>query len=350
MKRYEPKSVANLAGRVAESAGVVGGDAALFADALVDADLRGKPTHGVSRLNIYVQRIRKGLIKPRADLTVERKRGAVLAVDAGHGLGQVQAVKVLDILEPMARAQGVASATVRRSGHFGAVSYYGNRAAGHGMILLAGTNCEPAMSPAGGREAFFGTNPIACAFPTGKGYALSIDLATSIVARGNIIGADRRGEQIPEGWALDAEGDPTTDASRALLGTVLTMAGHKGYALAMMVEVLSGVLSGAAVGADIGSMYKNMDRPQDVGHFFCLLDVEAFMGRAVFLERIDSMIDRIKACRKRPGTDEIFVPGERSARAACENRRRGIPLGPETIEELQELCATYGLAFDLQEV
>src|SRR4029079_17849541 len=115
------------------------------------------------------------------------------------------------------------------------------------------------MSPQGACEAYFGTNPIAASFPTGKGFHVKIDLATSLVARGNIIAAQKRGEKIPEGWALDRDGNPTTDASEALLGTVLTMAGHKGYALAMMVEVFSSVLSGAAIGSSIGSMYKNLD-------------------------------------------------------------------------------------------
>src|SRR5205807_7870373 len=179
---------------------------------------------------------------------------------AGNGLGQVQAVKVLDRLIPMARDCGVASATVRNSQHFGALSYYCNRAADQNMILLATTNCEPAMSPEGGCEAFFGTNPIAASFPTGKGFPVKIDLATSIVARGNIIAAQKKGQAIPQGWALDMDGTPTNDASKALLGTVLTTAGHKGYALAMMVEGFASVLSGAAIGPAIGSMYKNMDR------------------------------------------------------------------------------------------
>src|SRR4030095_12472629 len=128
------------------------------------------------------------------------------------------------------------------------------------MILLAMTNCEPAMSPAGGCEAFFGTNPIAASFPTGKGFHVKVDLATSLVARGNIIAAQKKGQSIPQGWALDPDGNPTTDASAALLGTVLTMAGHKGYALALMVEVLSSVLSGSAIGSALGSTCKNLDR------------------------------------------------------------------------------------------
>lgn len=350
MQRFPSTDVQNLAAAIATAAGVAADDAAILADSLVDADLHGISTHGISRLNIYVRRIERGLIDPRAELRVEQRLPAALAVDAGNGLGQPQAVKTLDRLVPLARQYGVAVATVRHSQHFGALSYYCNRAAAQDMILLAMTNCEPAMSPAGGCEAFFGTNPIAVSFPTGKGFALRIDLATSLVARGNIIAAQKAGRSIPEGWALDVEGRPTTDAAAALAGTVLALAGHKGAALAMMVEMFSGVLSGAAVGSQIGSMYKNMDRPQDVGHFFCLIDIAALMDVAQMKRRIDETIDRIKACRRQPGVDEILVPGERSHRTAEQNRQLGITIGPETMGELRTLAQQYKVPFTLEPV
>jgi LDH2 family malate/lactate/ureidoglycolate dehydrogenase len=345
MDRFSADDLKAVAAGVAEKAGVARADAEVLADSLVAADLAGTSTHGVSRLAIYVKRIQKGLIDPKAQIKVGRERAGTLAVDAGNGLGQVQAVRVLERLIPKARTCGVASATVRNSQHFGAVSYYCNLAADQNMILIATTSCEPAMSPEGGCEAFFGTNPIAASFPTGKGYHVKIDLATSLVARGNIIAAQKKGEAIPEGWALDPEGNPTTDASKALLGTVLTMAGHKGYALALMVEGLSSVLSGSALGPAIGSMYKNMDRKQDVGHFFCLLDIEAFMDVAEFKRRMDGAIERLKSCRKRPGVEEILVPGEKSARKTRENRAGGVKLDVATVKELEALCREFGVTF-----
>jgi LDH2 family malate/lactate/ureidoglycolate dehydrogenase len=347
MQRYGAESLKALAADIASAAGVLRCDAELLADSLVSADLSGTSTHGVSRLAIYVKRIRRGLIDPKAPLTIDRQRAATLGVDAGNGLGQVQAVKVLDRLIPMARQCGAASATIRNSQHFGALGYYCNRAADQDMILLASTNCEPAMSPAGGCSPYFGTNPIAALFPTGRGFHVKIDLATSLVARGNIIAAQKRGESIPPGWALDSDGNPTTDPSQALLGTVATMAGHKGYALAVMVEALSGVLSGAAIGSGIGSMYKDLDRRQNVGHFFCLLDIDAFIDPAEFKRRIDGMIDQIKSCGKRPGVEEILVPGERSARRMMENLKAGVQLDPATINELRGLCNELGVRFAL---
>ncbi len=332
---------------LAVAAGVSPADAALFADALVAADVHGTSTHGISRLNIYLRRIQSGLIDPKAKLTVVRERGGVLAFDAGNGLGQVQTMRALDRMVPLARTHGVAAATLCHSQHFGAVSYYCNRMAAQGFILLAVTNCEPAMSPEGGRQAFFGTNPIAASFPTGKGFPVKVDLATSIVARGNIIAANKQKKPIPSGWALDTEGRPTTDAAEALQGTVLTMAGHKGYALAMLVEVLAGVLAGAAVGPEIGSMYKDMDRPQGVGHFLCLLDISAFQPVGEFTGRLDRMIEAVKDCRKRPGVDEILIPGERSDRIAKNNARLGIPIVEATRAEIEKLCGELKVPFRL---
>lgn len=349
MKRFRPCDLQRITEQLVEHAGASKEDAAIFARVLVDADVHGTSTHGLSRLGIYLERIGRGLIDPKAELVIDRSHGSVLAIDAGNGLGQVQAMKALSLLLPLARANGVAAATVRNSQHFGAVSYYCNRAAEQGMILLAMTNCEPAMSPTGGYEAFFGTNPIAATFPRKSGPPVKVDLATSIVARGNIIAANRKKQAIPEGWALNQAGAPTTNASEALLGTVLTMAGHKGYALALMVEILSGVLSGAAVGSEVGSMYKNLERKQDVGHFFCLLDISAFMDLNTFDERIDSMVGRLKTNKHRPGVDEILIPGERSARAAENNEKHGIPLGDETIAEIKKWCSHFGISFDAAE-
>lgn len=350
MTRYSPQEIKCLAEALSVRVGVSSADAAIFSNALVDADLHGVGTHGISRLNIYLQRIKKGLIDPRAALGIERKRGSILTLDAGNGLGQVQAVKALEMLVPLARENGIAAATIRNSQHFGALSYYCNLAAQQNLVLLAMTNCEPAMSPEGGYEAFFGTNPIAVSFPTGKGFSVKIDLATSIIARGNIIAAQKKGEPIPLGWALDSNGDATTDAEKALLGTVLTMAGHKGYALALMVELFSGVLSGSAIGSYVGSMYKNLDRKQDVGHFFCLLDIEAFMDLPQFIERIDETIDRIKASKKRPGVEEILIPGERSSRTARLNKSRGIAIAEPTHAELQHWCRELNVPFICDEV
>jgi LDH2 family malate/lactate/ureidoglycolate dehydrogenase len=345
--RYNPEMVRELVGAIAKATGVNSADAAVFADALVGADLYGTSTHGVSRLAIYIRRIQKGLIDPIAKLRIDRQNGSTLVIDAGNGLGQVQATKSLEMLMPMAEGNGIAACTIHNSQHFGALSYYCNIAAENDMILFATTNCEPSMAPYGAREAYFGTNPLACSFPTTKEYPVKIDLATSLVARGNVITAQKRGEAIPLGWALTEDGKQTTDPEAALAGTMLPMAGHKGYALALMIEILSGVLSGSAIGPSIGSMYNNMSRAQDVGHFFCLVDISAFMDASKFKRRLDSMIDEIKSCRKREDVEEIFIPGERSHRKAEENRKQGIFIEESTRRELKLLCEELGIEFRL---
>jgi LDH2 family malate/lactate/ureidoglycolate dehydrogenase len=203
------------------------------------------------------------------------------------------------------------------------------------------------MAPTGSCDAFFGTNPLGMSFPTGKGFPVRVDMATSMVARGRVMAAQKRGEPIPEGWCLDKEGRPTTDAAAALAGTMVPMAGHKGYALAFLVETLAGVLTGAAVGPELGSMYKHMDRVQNVGHFFMLMDVASLMDPALFRKRMDAMIDAIKAGRKQDGCKDLYVPGELEHRRATENRALGIPVEPRTLDEIKALCADLGVLFKL---
>lgn len=350
MIRYDPISVKELVFQISKAAGIPEEDAAIFSESLIEADIQGTSTHGITRLNKYIGRIEKGLIDPNAELRIERRRGSTLAANAGNGLGQVQASKVLEILIPMAKETGIAAATICNSQHFGSLSFYCNKAADRNMILFATTNCESSMAPVGGCEPFFGTNPLAASFPTGKGFHVKIDLSTSVVARGNIIAARKKGEPIPLGWALDPEGNPTVDAEKAMLGTVLTMAGHKGYALALLVEIFSGVLSAAAVGPEVGSMYKVEETVQNVGHFFCLLDIEAIMDVNVFKRRMDAMIDAIKAGKKVAGVDEIMIPGERSCRTAAENRSRGIPIDDVTYDEIKLLCDRYDVPFQAEKI
>lgn len=348
MRRFPRAYLESVAAELAQQAGVSPADAAIFARVLIDADVHGTATHGISRLSIYLERIELGLINPRAELVVDQQSAGVMAIDARNGLGQVQAMKTLGLLMPRAKKNGVAAATIRNSQHFGALSCYCNHAAEQDMILLAMTNCEPAMSPTGGYEAFFGTNPIAASFPAVTSPTVKVDLATSIVARGNIIAASKKKASIPEGWALNSEGEPTVNPAEALRGTVLTMAGHKGYALAMMVETFSGVLSGAAVGSEIGSMYKDLDRSQDVGHFFCLFDIAAFLPPERFKNRMQKMIERLKGMKRRPGVAEILIPGERSERAMRANLSEGIPVDDQTVAEIQKWCDHFGVAFDAE--
>lgn len=320
-------------------------DAAIFADSLVEANLLGVDTHGVSRLAIYLKRISLGLIDPKAVPTFEKKLPSVGILDAKNCLGQIAGVKAMRMAVQMAKQSGIGSVGVRNSQHFGVTGYYCLIAAKEDCIGLAFTNAEPALPPWGSYEAIFGTNPIAMAVPTGKEVPILIDMSTSIVARGKIIAASKKREPIPEGWALDKEGTSTTDPAKALEGAVLTMAGPKGYALALMVDILSGVLTGGGFGTGVKSMYKDLTQAANVGHFLMALSVESFMPKDEFYARVEALSGSIKSARKRGGVSEVYLPGERKFKAKEERTKKGIVLDEATLNELKEISEQYSVLF-----
>jgi LDH2 family malate/lactate/ureidoglycolate dehydrogenase len=328
---------------VSEKAGLSKEDAMIFAESLVEANLLGIDTHGVSRLAIYFKRISLGLIDAKAVPVFKQTATGVGMLDAKNGLGQVAGMKAMRHAVQMAKESGIAGVGVKNSQHFGVTGYYCVTATKDGCIGLAFTNAEPALPPWGSYESIFGTNPIAMAVPTGTDVPVLIDLSTSIVARGKIIAASKKGEQIPEGWALDSEGKSTTDAGKALEGAVLTMAGPKGYALALMVDIFSGVLTGGGFGKGVKSMYKDLTQPANVGHFLVALNIEAFMPKKMFYDRMRTLIDSIKSAKRRDGTIEIHVPGERKMQTKQERLAHGIRLDEPTLKELREIGLQYSV-------
>lgn len=312
--------------------------ASVLAESLVDANLKGIDTHGISRLPIYLKRVDEGLIDPGAEMEFEQRFPATGILDANNGFGQVAGRTGMEHAVALAHTEGLGAVGIRNSQHFGAAGYYCENAVNEGCIGLTLTNSEPAMPPSGGYEAFFGTNPIALGVPTGTGPPILIDLSTSIVARGQIIAAAQRGKSIPEGWAVDQNGNATTDPEDALEGAVLPMAGAKGYALALLVDLLSGVLSGAGFGDRVGSMYEDFTRSANVGHFVAAFNIEAFLSTEAFLERVDTLRKTLKSLDTRPGADEILLPGERRYRTQEERGKNGIPIDDETIEQLKALA------------
>jgi LDH2 family malate/lactate/ureidoglycolate dehydrogenase len=213
------------------------------------------------------------------------------------------------------------------------------------MALIATTNSPPGIAPWGGRKAYFGTNPIAFGFPTRREPPVIVDMSSSVVARGRIILAAQQGLPIPLGWAIDEEGRETTDAGAALRGAVLPLGGAKGYALALAVEVLSGVLSGAAFGPRVNNLYKEEDPPANVGHSFILLNIPHWMSPDEYHARMEEFIGELKAAPRRVGTDEILYPGERRYRVFLEKSREGIALPRPVVEELTRLAEQRGVSF-----
>ena len=320
-------------------------DARVVATALVSADLRGVDTHGVARIPSYVERFRRRLVDPRPAITVTSRMPWAAAVDGANGMGPVVANAAMGEAIRRANTFGIGAATAKRSNHFGAAAHYALQAVGHDCIGVCLSPASKSLAPYGSREPLFGTNPIAVAVPAGSHAPWVMDMATSIAARGHIRLAARHGKPIPEGWALDAEGRPTTDAEKALAGVMLPFAGAKGSALAMMVDILGGVLSGSAFGGEIRDMTRDFEAPQDVGHFFLAFKIEAFMPLAEFTSRMETEIARLKALRPAAGFTEVLYPGEPEARREAERRANGIPLSPQVVDSLKAVADEAGVAF-----
>lgn len=341
---YSAHDLETFSARVFRHYGLGEDHAATAARALVFANLRGLDTHGVARLSGYAGRFERDLVDPRPPMTLETRFGWSASVDGANGMGPVVGQYAMDEALARAEAHGIGVVTARRSNHFGAASFFAVQGVPHGCITMVMSPASRSLAPFGSREPLFGTNPFAVACPAGRHAAWSMDMATSVAARGHIRLAARHGRPIPEGWALDAEGHPTTDAERALEGVMLPFAGAKGSAIAMMIDILGGVLSGSAFGGDIRDMTRDFEEPQDVGHFFLAFKIDAFMPLAAFNGRMETEIARLKALPPAAGHDEVLYPGELEARTATRRWSEGIPISPEVLESLKAVAGRAGVA------
>jgi LDH2 family malate/lactate/ureidoglycolate dehydrogenase len=324
--------------------GVPKKDAATAAACLVLADLRGVDTHGLMRLPGYLDRMRRGLINPRPKLVPVEVTAAAASLDGHNGLGFVIGTRAMAEAISIARKSGVGVVTARRSTHFGMAAAYVLQALDAGFISMVFTNASRAMPPWGGREPLLGTSPLAFGAPGGTLAPYVLDMSPAVAARGKIRIAEKRGEKIPLGYALDAQGRPTTDPTEALRGVVLPIGGPKGSGLSMLMDILGGVLSGAAYAGDVPDQYKVFDRPQNVGHFFLAMKPDLFISRKEYRARMDTLVERVRACPRAEGFDEILLPGEMEAREETKRRESGIPYGAGEIEALQQEAARAGIA------
>jgi LDH2 family malate/lactate/ureidoglycolate dehydrogenase len=332
--------------RVFARAGVPADDAAVAADVLLAANLRGVDSHGVLQLPVKVRRVRAGIINARPHCRIVEDNPAAMLVDGDNGLGMVVGVWAMRRAIERARANGAAVAVVRRSNHFGATAYYAQMAVAADMIGLCGTNSGGAtMAPWGSITGYLGSNPLAIAAPGGIEGGLVLDMATSQVAWGKVEVAARAGRSIPLTWATDREGRPTADPHVALQGLMLPLGGYKGYGLALMLEVLCGVLSGAAFGPHMADFYQDFEHEENAGHLFLAIDVARLMPVALFKERMAQIVDEIHACRPAEGVTRIYVPGEIEQETAVGREREGIPLPADTVAALTHLGEEVGEPF-----
>lgn len=332
-----------FAERVFERLGMPAEEAALMGDHLVWADLRGTSWLGVRKIPQYVARILGGGTKPAAELVTLTDGPAFAHLDALDSWGQVVGVRAMRLAIGKARSAGAAVVVLRNTTSAGALGYFAAMAAAEGMIGLVINNSPPLQAAAGGASKAIGNQAFAVAAPAGRHEALLLDMATSAVSLAGIHEYERRGEPLPSGVALTADGEPTVDPTAALEGVLLPMGGHRGYGLALMWEVLTGVLAGGPRFAANVTMPYDHERAQGVSMFLLAVDARAALPDGSFESRVDELIDQMHASRPAAGVERVTVPGERGHATAAARRRHGIPLPVELVGQLDQLATELGI-------
>jgi LDH2 family malate/lactate/ureidoglycolate dehydrogenase len=340
--------------------GVPAADAAVTARVLVASDLRGIASHGVARLGRYIKGLKEGYIVPGVAFDIREPVPAIGVIDAKNGVGQVVSELAMDLAVAKARANGVGIVTVRNSNHFGIAGYYVQKAIDAGMLGICLTNAAPLVVPTNGADAVLGTNPIAVGAPGDNGLDFLLDMATSVVPRGKLEVYDRNRKQMPLGWAVNANGYDTHDAAIVLHnlidrlgGGILPLggrgeqfSGYKGYGLALMVDVLTGVLSGSAFGVDVDNVHRESESGKvaapRVGHFFLALDIARFMPLDEFRSRLAALFSMLKDSRKALDRDLIYVHGEKEMIRTQLHEQAGIPLSENVYNTLLRIAAECG--------
>lgn len=328
-----------LAARAFVGLGIPAPEAAAAARVLVLADLFGHHTHGVERIVSYGERIELGGINRKARVAVEAVAPAVARVDGDNGLGPVVGMRALHAAIDAARTHGIGAAFARGSNHFGAIAPYCYIAAEQGFASIVGSNATSTIAPTGGREARLGNSPMGFGIPNPDGEPVILDMAMSVVARAKIRDALKRGEAIPDTWATDREGRPTTDPEAALEGFLQPIGGYKGYGLALIVDLFAGLLSGASYLTHVKSWSDEPGSPQDLGHFFIAIDATRLGGAEWLRGRMEDFVrllhDTPPADPRRP----VMLPGEIEAGHMARQRREGIELEDGLAEKLAAYAA-----------
>ncbi|CAK1356588.1 putative oxidoreductase [Cercospora beticola] len=334
-----PEKALDFATALLRSHGMSLHDAQIVAECLVAADLRGVDTHGINRLPSYVERIRKGLNDPTAEPVLSSITPVVAAVDGKNAFGFISAKLGMAKAIEMAETYGIAMVSIKHSNHFGMSAWLVQQAIDANMMSLVFTNSSPALPVWGGREKLMGVSPIACGAPGEPPFIL--DMAPSVAARGKIYKAKRRGEKIPRDWALDAEGRSTDDPAAALEGVMLPMGGPKGSALAIMMDVFSGVLSGSAFAEDVTGPY-DFSKTANVGRFLAAIKPDLFMDLTEFKSRMKYFYDRVVGSKRMEGVDRIYFPGEIEQINEAKRRKTGIPFAQAEIDALNREAELQG--------
>lgn len=318
-------------------------NARIISEILVKADMRGISTHGTYLLNVISKRAEGGQISIPTEPEVILDKEAVAIVDGKDGIGMVAANMAMEIATKKAKHYGVGMVLIRNANNVGCLGCYTQRAAENGMIAVMSCNAAPAMAPWGAAEKFLGTNPIAISIPA-KSVIFTADMATSVVARGKIREAFRNGKPIPDNWAIDSEGKPTTDPAKALEGSLMPIGGPKGSALAMAVDIISGVLAGSQFGNKLKSFHV-LEGPTGVGASCIVIDISSFMDLESFKEMMNNYFLTVKNLKKAEGVEEIFIPGEIEFRKEKKSLEEGVEIDDNLAISLNQLLIKVGSKF-----
>ncbi|HTM78531.1 MAG TPA: Ldh family oxidoreductase [Devosia sp.] len=339
------ESARALLARLFAAAGVPAPAARAMGEALVDADLEGLPSHGVLQAEVYLDRLLLGSVTPNDTAEIILDRGAMAVLDGHHMLGHLVAAQAMDLAISKARQFGTSVVSVKHAFHFGSAGRYVRQAAAAGCIGIAMCNSRPVMPAPGGAQKLVGTNPLAFGIPTKSEPSIIVDMATSAGTVGRLRVAQKAGAAIPEGWAVDADGAPTTDATAALEGMLLPMGGPKGFGLALVIDMMSGLLASGGWGDGISGLHGDLTKPFNTAHLFMAIDIEHFRPLDGFLDEAQEAATRVRNSKRAPGVERVYTPGERrweSARAA-DGRVR---LQPKQITGLHRLCQLLGVQPD----
>lgn len=332
------KRLLDVAVQALTSAGMCQEGARRVADVLVLADLFGIHTHGVARIAEYLDRVRLGGIDLGAEVTVERVAPALARVDAANGVGPLAGSHALDAALQGAAEAGIGAAFVRHSNHFGPVMPYLFRAAERGFSAIIASNATTTIAPWGGRQARLGNNPLGLGMPAPSGDHVMLDVAMSVAARAKIRAAAAAGQPIPDSWATDSDGRPTTDPTAALNGFLLPFGGHKGYGLSLLVDLFAGMLSGAGYLTHISSWSEDPGRAQDLGHVFILVDVAKMMPEHELAVRMTDFAAIVHDTQAADPAAPVRLPGELELERYRRQLRDGVTVDESVLARLGELA------------
>ena len=311
--------------------------AGISADAIINAELVGAHSHGLSRLKMYCDRIKKKVINPTPKIKIKKMSQSIRQIDANNSIGFVAADIGIKQAIKNAKKTGIGLVGIKNSGHYGLSGYYAEQAVKKNLIVFCFTNAPPAIAPHGAKKSLFGTNPICFGTPTSSKIPFILDTSVSVINRGKIRVAAKNGKKLPKGVALDKFGKPTTDAKKALTGVQLPIAGFRGSGLAWMVDILSGVFTGGNHGGKVKDPFDDFSGPQNIGHLFFVMKPNLFVGN--YNERIKQNIKRIKRLPKTKGVKEILYPGQNKQRRYKKNLNKKINIPANIADDLKKLNA-----------